>query len=268
MYVKNIHYKLIRTQKQFSLIKDILKEQGFKKGVNLGAGKNWQKFNWIGIDKLDGNFLNKKSKLPFQDNSIKYIYSSHFFEHISDDTANNLFKEIKRVLRNDGLLRIVVPNFELLHYSLINEDTTLMESLGFRGRPEWKNFDIEANNINFVLHWFANYTNYSEEILFDEKPRDFFRGPPKIEREEVLETARNKSTLDFGKWAVSKIDKSFLKNGGHINAWTSNKFTECLKKVGIKSKKMDYGKSSSNVLASFDYEKDRSKISICHEGWI
>ena len=82
---------------------------------------------WIGIDKLDGNFLNEKSKLPFRENSIKYIYSSHFFEHISDDCAINLFKEVKRVLRADGLLRIVVPNFELLHYSLINEDTTLMK---------------------------------------------------------------------------------------------------------------------------------------------
>ena len=66
-------------------------------------------------------------------NSIKYIYSSHFFEHISDDCATNLFKEVKRVLRADGLLRIVVPNFELLHQSLIHEDRTLMDSIGFRG---------------------------------------------------------------------------------------------------------------------------------------
>ncbi len=268
MIIKKLNNKFRKAKKEVFLFNDIFKEQVFKKGINLGAGRNWQKFNWIGIDKLDGNFLNEKSKLPFKENSIKFIYSSHFFEHISDDCAKNLFKEIKRVLRADGLLRIVVPNFELLHQSLIHEDRTLMDSIGFRGRPEWKNFDLENNNINFVLHWFANYTNYPEETLFDKEPRDFFRGPPKLERKEVLEAAKNLSTIDFGKWAVSKIDKRFINNGGHINTWTTDKLTRCLNQVGIKSRKMDYGKSLSKVLGSFDYEKDRSKISICHEGWI
>ena len=87
-----------------------------------------------------------------------------------------MFQEIKRVLRNDGLLRIVVPNFELLHKSIINDDKTLMESIKFKGRPEWERHNIEFNNINFILHWFANYTNYPEEKMLFKKPNDFSEG--------------------------------------------------------------------------------------------
>ena len=65
-----------------------------------------------------------------------------------------------------------------------------------------------------------------------------------------------------------KLINEFINNGGHINAWTDEKFSSFLSKVGIKSNRTDYGKSLSKVLGSLDHQKDRSKISICHEGWV
>ncbi len=203
--------------------KDILIEQKGYLGVNLGAGLNWRQLNWVGLDKLDGEYLDENSILPFKDKSIKYVYSSHFFEHISDACAFNLFQEIKRILRPDGLCRIVVPDFEALHEAIINDDITLMNYVGFKGRIEWEKFGLENNNLNRLLHWFANYTNFPEidhSLILKDK---IFRGPPIISRNELLDKAKNMNTLQFGEWAISKIDPKFIVNGGHINTWTSDK---------------------------------------------
>lgn len=260
--------KYYRYKFKLNIAKNIIIEQPFNKGINLGAGKNWKQLNWIGIDKLDGNYLDDKSILPFKDKSIKYVYSSHFFEHINDECAINLFREIKRVLMDNGLLRIIVPNFELLHQNLINNDSTLMELSGFKGRTEWQKFGIENNNTNKILHWFASYSNYQEENIFENCPEDLYRGPPKLKKEEVLSAVKNLTTLEFGEWAISKIKKKYIKNGGHINTWTTKKFIDLLLDVGIKSKQKNYGDSESKVLGLFDYLNDRSQISLCHEGCV
>tara|TARA_Y100001968_G_C19432798_1_gene757993 strand:- start:1922 stop:2755 length:834 start_codon:yes stop_codon:yes gene_type:complete len=246
-------------------ILDVLLEQGLRKGLNLGAGQNWWHFNWKGIDKLDGNFLNENSVLPYEDNSIKYIYSSHFFEHISNECAENLFKEIKRVLRKDGLCRIVVPDYESLHMAIINDDLTLMESTSFKGWDTWEKFNIKKDNINFILHWFANHTNYpEEEKLFMDKD-DFFRGPPVIPKSEVIKAAKNMTTIEFGEWVISHVDNDLIGFGGHINIWTHQKLIKFFSKIGMISCKSIYGNSKSKVMSYFDYQNDRSIISLCHE---
>ena len=51
----------------------------------------------------------------FSDNSINEIYASHVFEHLSH--ANELpetLKETRRILKPGGILRVSVPDFELL----------------------------------------------------------------------------------------------------------------------------------------------------------
>ena len=79
-------------------------------GINLGAG-TWICENWIGLDKIQNNYLNENTIFPIPDNSIEYIYSAHFFEHINDETAYNLLKESKRVLKPGGIIRIILPDF-------------------------------------------------------------------------------------------------------------------------------------------------------------
>lgn len=38
-------------------------------GINLGAG-TWSCENWIGLDKIQNNYLNENTIFPFPDNSI------------------------------------------------------------------------------------------------------------------------------------------------------------------------------------------------------
>ncbi len=50
----------------------------------------------------------------FPDDSIDYIYSYHFVEHVSD--LDRFMEEMQRVLKIGGVLEIVVPHFSHPHF--------------------------------------------------------------------------------------------------------------------------------------------------------
>jgi len=52
--------------------------------------------------------------LPFKDNEVDYIYSSHMLEHLSRSKADFVLTECYRVLKSGGVLRLVVPDLNLL----------------------------------------------------------------------------------------------------------------------------------------------------------
>jgi len=62
--------------------------------------------------------LEKKRKWPIKDNSYNLVYCSHILEHLSQEAAMYTLKEIYRVLKARGGLRLVVPNMDLAlqHY--------------------------------------------------------------------------------------------------------------------------------------------------------
>lgn len=51
-----------------------------------------------------------RKKLPFMDCSIDYVYSSHMLEHLALAEAHKLIREVLRVLKPGGILRLVVPD--------------------------------------------------------------------------------------------------------------------------------------------------------------
>jgi len=53
-----------------------------------------------------------KYGLPFPDNSVDYLYSSHFLEHLFKEEARQFLKEAHRVLKKEGIIRIGVPDLE------------------------------------------------------------------------------------------------------------------------------------------------------------
>lgn len=53
-----------------------------------------------------------RKRLPFDDNSIDYVYSSHFLEHISREDALAVIAEVRRVLKPEGLVRLVLPDLQ------------------------------------------------------------------------------------------------------------------------------------------------------------
>ncbi len=50
--------------------------------------------------------------IPFEDNSVDFIYSSHFIEHLYKSETQKILVEAYRVLKKGGRIRITVPNLE------------------------------------------------------------------------------------------------------------------------------------------------------------
>lgn len=52
-----------------------------------------------------------KEKLPFEDNSIDFAFSSHALEHLTVDGFFNVLSEVYRILKPEGQFKLVVPYF-------------------------------------------------------------------------------------------------------------------------------------------------------------
>lgn len=60
------------------------------------------------------SILDVRKGLPYPDNSVKFIYASHFLEHLLRAKARKLLKECYRVLVfGGGVIRIIVPDFRV-----------------------------------------------------------------------------------------------------------------------------------------------------------
>ena len=73
---------------------------------NLGMITEEQfRANWSGVIKCDAS-----KRLPYKDNSVDQIYSSHFLEHIPYNKGISTLAECYRVLKNGGVFRLVLPD--------------------------------------------------------------------------------------------------------------------------------------------------------------
>lgn len=83
--------------------------------LNIACGDRYHG-DWINIDFYSSSKnvikVNILAGLPFENNSIDIIYSSHFLEHLSQKQADFVLMECERVLKKNGILRLVVPDLE------------------------------------------------------------------------------------------------------------------------------------------------------------
>jgi len=113
-----------------------LKDGGPELKVNIGSGLSGAT-GWYNIDNSPTILLSRlpfgrklfhtpnwpddvhrrdvKKGLPFKNESVSFIYSSHTFEHFTWAESLNVAKECFRVLQSGGgVLRVVVPNLRLI----------------------------------------------------------------------------------------------------------------------------------------------------------
>ena len=57
-------------------------------------------------------FANATKNIPLKNNSSECIYTSHMLEHLSRDGAKFFLQEAYRILDNDGVLRVSVPDLK------------------------------------------------------------------------------------------------------------------------------------------------------------
>ena len=117
----------------FKIMRNVDAAAGLK--INIGAGLSGAA-GWFNIDNSPTVLISRiplarkllktpqwpkdvrrfdvRKGLPFPDQSAIYIYSSHTFEHFTWAESVVVAKECFRVLRPGGVVRIVVPDLELI----------------------------------------------------------------------------------------------------------------------------------------------------------
>ncbi len=103
------------------------KHFGKKKKLHIGCGSLYLD----DFANIDGNFTRKsdycldvRAGLPFPDDSMDLIYSSHMLEHVYVDEAVCILKEWYRVLAPGGYIRLTLPDFNFITRILAGEQHT------------------------------------------------------------------------------------------------------------------------------------------------
>lgn len=117
--------------------------------LNLGASPIWSKTGWHTLDhKLTEStelaIAGDASNIKLPDESCDIVFCSHVFEHIPHTRLPIVLAEINRVLRPNGILRILTPDLAVVAKAYVDkdeeffrqakeEDESLRTDLGFGG---------------------------------------------------------------------------------------------------------------------------------------
>ncbi|KKQ31643.1 MAG: Methyltransferase type 11 [Candidatus Shapirobacteria bacterium GW2011_GWE1_38_10] len=127
--------------------------------INLGSGpascRGWTNYDWgllpiLGKYKLTSIFVKLallprdykwkwpkielvdiRKGLPDEDKSVDYIYCSNVLEHFEKFEAITILRECKRVLKDRGLIRIVLPDLTKMMKKYKNAESFNREYFGF-----------------------------------------------------------------------------------------------------------------------------------------
>lgn len=85
------------------------------KYLNAGCGAVWHP-EWINLDvqasSRDVIRCDVRRGTPYPDGYFDAVYHSHLLEHLSREEGEKFVVECARVLKKDGILRVVVPDLE------------------------------------------------------------------------------------------------------------------------------------------------------------
>ena len=114
------------------------------KYLNLGCGNKFHK-QWVNMDMVSKServiVANLLNGIPFPDNHFDVVYHSQVLEHFSKEKSPGFIKECFRVLKQEGIIRVVVPDLE----NIVNEYKK------FLNENIEKSTDISEANYDWIM---------------------------------------------------------------------------------------------------------------------
>lgn len=149
---------------------------GLKRGLNVGSFVNCllntEDTTWLNIDVLDleayakaygYNFQRMDARrLTFTDNSFDYIVCSHILEHLTLEEGKNFLLDCHRILKPNGIMRLSVPDAELLAKKYISKQLGYFDEIN----PECEKAGTQIEKVNTLL-WSGHKAIYDATSLSD-----------------------------------------------------------------------------------------------------
>jgi predicted SAM-dependent methyltransferase len=130
--------------------------------LSLGSGgaplPGWTNVDLAGLPDLR---LDLRGPLPWPDASVRLIHSEHFLEHVPLAAARALLRECRRVLRDDGVLRIAMPDLAALVRAYLGD----WRAQPWVARPEHAFLDTPARMLNLAFYGWGHCHLYDEAEL-------------------------------------------------------------------------------------------------------
>lgn len=196
--------KSVKYWRAAKIVHKLLEIKGPKVMLNIGCGTDY-KTDWINIDNNSDNNIARldlnwdlRFPLPFEDNSVDYIFHEHFIEHLTVEEGQTALKDFLRVLRPGGVMRIATPDLETTVDKYINlpiEEDSVLKKFGLDF------IKTKAERINIGFRWWGHKWIYD----WDELNRRLIEaGYKKIKRQKIYRS-RHKELCNLETRAESTL---------------------------------------------------------------
>lgn len=239
--------------------------------LNLGCGHTYHK-DWLNIDFVSNSEYvtahNLLNGVPIKDNSVDVVYHSHVLEHFSKEDGFHFMQECHRVLNENGIIRIAVPDLETIAKEYIRNLQLAMEgNVEAKYNYEWIKLELFDQTVrnesggdmkNYLYQPIIQNESYVFERIGSEGKtiRTSFLSKQKLIHNEIKSTQskalnlklllikvkniitkikvwERKSSLTEQESKALKIGQFRL--GGEIHQWMYDRYSlsELLSKVGF-----------------------------------
>ncbi len=232
--IKKSGYQIVRMVPEYANVHD----SDNKIRINIGSG-DWSHSGWLNLDYPSEWYKSVQSKhtiipydirndlLPFEDESVDFVYCSHVIEHIENEYINGLFNEIYRVLKPNGGGRFCCPDAEFLY------KVTKAGSFEFwKWRNSW--FNSELFNTQEKREQIGN-PRLIDYLVREIATPKLLNYKYSIGNKDHLSEFNELSMYDFLEYLTSDLVFRTECVGDHINYWTFDKAESMLQNSGFKT---------------------------------
>lgn len=135
--------------------------------LHIGAGP-YRLPGWLNTDLIAGDaYVDLDRRLPFPDSSFAFAFGEHVIEHLSEATGEALVKELRRILRPGGVLRLTTPDLHklLAIYEDRNPVVTRADYARYFDEASGKRHERPCQILNDYLRLWGHQWIYDEEDL-------------------------------------------------------------------------------------------------------
>jgi predicted SAM-dependent methyltransferase len=115
-------------------------------------------------------FMDLNRKWPWRENTVDVVYASHVFEHLKLQSTKIFLNEAHRVLKPQGIIRLVVPDlFQLAQRYLAeigNGDHNASHSFLYALNLHLENSAGKTKQIFRMIHWWQGYP-HQHKYMYD-----------------------------------------------------------------------------------------------------
>lgn len=210
--------------------------------ANLGCGKNWNHPFWTGFDgevatdpKTGLHHVDFSTGLALEvpDNTFHLVYCSHLLEHFNAHDGKRLVREMLRILKPGGLIRVITPDIMLFLEAYQQNNTFFFDKFLSNHWPQ--EGEIEQQ---FLYHFAAPvssiFKNSDRDPLPSTRVKEMFAQMP-------VEDALNK--------IIALCEDFSSPYNPHINWYSADKLCQMLSACGfVDPKESRYCRSDAFVL--------------------